>query len=340
VAKRRTALGPDHPSVAGSQNNVGAVLDELGRRKEAKEELAAALRVYRTALGPDHPMTGDTLHNLGGLFVRGGNTEQGLAHWQAAAELYDRSLGPDSGAAALERAQIAALWTDMGRLAEAEQALRAALPRLEKAYGPDSSYVRVSRTNLGNALLEQDKLQEADDVYAQLVDRWKALHPKDELDPALAKVLVARSDIAEHRHQYQRAVALAREGLAVAERQNPPESVSARNALTVLGESLIKSGRASEGVPALERALRLAQQEPTEDGQSTDSTKALASTQMELAKGLWALGGSARRRRAVELVRASAAIWRSLGPGHRRGLAEAERWLTSHGGGRAQPGRS
>jgi tetratricopeptide (TPR) repeat protein len=58
-------LGPQHPEVALGMNNVGAVLERLGKHDAACQRFEDSLRIGEAALGGEHPQVAMTLGNLG-----------------------------------------------------------------------------------------------------------------------------------------------------------------------------------------------------------------------------------------------------------------------------------
>ena len=48
-------LGPQHPDVASSYNNLATVLSDQGDLKQAKEYHERALAIRQQTLGPQHP---------------------------------------------------------------------------------------------------------------------------------------------------------------------------------------------------------------------------------------------------------------------------------------------
>jgi len=52
---REKTLGPDHPYVANSLNNLAAVYEAQGKYAEAEPLYKRALKIDEKALGPDHP---------------------------------------------------------------------------------------------------------------------------------------------------------------------------------------------------------------------------------------------------------------------------------------------
>src|SRR6202521_4695264 len=67
LAIREKALGPDHPDVAQSLNNLAELYDNQGRNGETEPLYKRALAIREKALGPDHPLVAQSLNNLAGL---------------------------------------------------------------------------------------------------------------------------------------------------------------------------------------------------------------------------------------------------------------------------------
>ena len=60
------ALGPDHPDVAESLNNLAVLYDDQGRYADAEPLYKRSLAIREKALGPDHPDVAQSLNNLAG----------------------------------------------------------------------------------------------------------------------------------------------------------------------------------------------------------------------------------------------------------------------------------
>ena len=61
-------VGPDHPSVATSLNNLAILYDTQGQYAAAEHLYKRALSIDEKALGPDHPSVATTLNNLALLY--------------------------------------------------------------------------------------------------------------------------------------------------------------------------------------------------------------------------------------------------------------------------------
>lgn len=60
-------LGPEHPNVATTLNNMAMLLGSQGEYEEALPLIERALRIKEEALGPEHPDVAAVLSNMGGL---------------------------------------------------------------------------------------------------------------------------------------------------------------------------------------------------------------------------------------------------------------------------------
>ncbi|MDP6180607.1 MAG: tetratricopeptide repeat protein, partial [Desulfatiglandales bacterium] len=72
------ALGPDHPRVATSLNNLALLYSNLGDYAGAEPLYKRSLAIYEKALGPDHPDVALGLNNLAFLYVADGRIGEAL----------------------------------------------------------------------------------------------------------------------------------------------------------------------------------------------------------------------------------------------------------------------
>jgi len=88
-------IGPERQEVALVHNNIGDVLDELGRHEEAIAEYRTALALREKVLGPDHPDLGQSLNNMGNALIALKRYREALAAFERALAIKTRALGPD-----------------------------------------------------------------------------------------------------------------------------------------------------------------------------------------------------------------------------------------------------
>ncbi len=70
------ALGPAHPEVATSLNNLAALYAAQGRYAEAEPLYKRALAIREKALGPAHPNVADSLENYAAVLRKTGRTTE------------------------------------------------------------------------------------------------------------------------------------------------------------------------------------------------------------------------------------------------------------------------
>ena len=83
---REKALGPEHPDVAKSLNNLALLYQAQGRYAEAEPLHKRALVIREKALGPEHPDVAKSLENYAALLRkagRGGEATKMEAHAEA-----------------------------------------------------------------------------------------------------------------------------------------------------------------------------------------------------------------------------------------------------------------
>ena len=64
---REKALGPEHPDVALSLNNLAGLYDNQGKYAEAEPLYQRSLAIREKALGPGHPSVAESLENYAAL---------------------------------------------------------------------------------------------------------------------------------------------------------------------------------------------------------------------------------------------------------------------------------
>ena len=85
LAISEKVLGPDHPDVATSLNNLAGLYHTQGQYADAAPLYRRALAIYEKVLGPEHPDVATSLNNLAELYRSQGQYAQ-------AAPLYQRAL--------------------------------------------------------------------------------------------------------------------------------------------------------------------------------------------------------------------------------------------------------
>ena len=104
------ALGPDHPDIASSLNNLGGLYKVMGAYDQALPLYRRALKVREKALGPDHPDTAISLNNLALLYQVMGADDQALPLYQRGLQIIEKSLGPEHPHAVVAISNLGSLY--------------------------------------------------------------------------------------------------------------------------------------------------------------------------------------------------------------------------------------
>ena len=100
LAIRERALGPEHPDVGQSLNNLAALYGNQGRYAEAEPLYRRSLAIREKALGPEHPDVGQSLNNLALLCGAQGRYAEESRSIAAALPSRRRRWGPSTQACA------------------------------------------------------------------------------------------------------------------------------------------------------------------------------------------------------------------------------------------------
>jgi tetratricopeptide (TPR) repeat protein len=257
LAMVQKALGPDHPDVATSLNNLAELYRARGKYAEAEPPCQRALAILEKALGPEHPLVAASLNNLAGLYHAQGKYAEADPLYLRALALREKVLGPHDPDMATSLNNLGALYRAEGRYAEAEPLYQRALAIDEKALGPNHPGVATDLNNLAGLYSDQGKYAQAEPLYrrALAIDE-KALGPEH---PAVATNLNNLAELYRHQGKYGQAerfsqLALAIRGKALGAEH--PEVATILNNLALVYDS---QGRYAEAEPLYRRALAILQ---------------------------------------------------------------------------------
>ena len=95
LAIREKALGPDHPDVASSLNNLAWLYQRQGRYADAEPLYKRSLAIREKALGPDHPDVAYSLSNLCVAYQQQGRYADAEPLYKRSLAIREKALGPD-----------------------------------------------------------------------------------------------------------------------------------------------------------------------------------------------------------------------------------------------------
>jgi tetratricopeptide (TPR) repeat protein/predicted Ser/Thr protein kinase len=324
------ALGPEHPTVGTTLNNLGGLLHESGEYEEAIELFERALKLQMAALGPEHPAVALSLTNRGTLATRSGDYAKARTLHDQALTIFRAALGPDHEDVSLVLGNLGNLARAEGKRQEAAEYDKQALAVREKALGPDHPKVALALINVGTGAFEEGKLDEARgyleralaiqesklgkthrDVGLSVLNLGHLATEQGDLDravamfergrvvfaglnpkhPLLAHVDIGLGDVARKRGDLQQARTHYQGALALREEVQGPDHPEVGQVALLLGTALLDLGEPAQALVPLERSLAIDTAQPT-------SRSFRAEVEFTLARALWTAPATAGRDRA------------------------------------------
>ena len=250
-------LGPDHPDVAYSLNNLGAVLAELSNFSEAQMAGERALAIREKHLGPDHPDVAESLNNLGVILRELGDLPAARAAFERALAIREARLRPDAPLLAASLNNLGQVLRELGDLPPARAALERASTIWEAQLGADHPHLAFGMSNLGLVLRDLGNLEEARAAQERaLAIRETTLEPDH---PDVASSLSNLGLVLHDLGDLPRARAVLERALTIREAKLGPDHPYVVSTLSSLGSVLRDTGDLPAARAALERAAALAE---------------------------------------------------------------------------------
>ena len=231
-------LGPQHPDLTSSYNNVALVLRGQGDLKQAKEYHERALAIRLQTLGPQHPDVASSYNNLATVLHDQGDLKQAKEYHELALPIRLQTFGTQHPDVASSYNNLATVLHDQGDLKEAKEYHELALPIRLQTFGPQHPVVASSYNNVATVLRDQGDLKQAKEYHERALGiRLQTLGPQHP-DVAssynnVALVLGDQGDLKQAKEYHERALAIRLQTLGP---QHPDVASSYNNVALVLGD--------------------------------------------------------------------------------------------------------
>jgi tetratricopeptide (TPR) repeat protein len=255
LAIRETGLGPDHPDVASSLNNLAFLLKSVDHGGEAEPLYRRALAIREASFGPDHPDVAVSLNNLASVLQTTNRLGEAEPLYRRAIAIGEASGARDHPSVAMRFNNLALLLKATNRFGEAEPLFRRALAIDEASYGPDHPEVARDLDNLAILLYDTNRLDEAEPLFRRALAIDEASYGPDHPSVAirlnnLGEMLRATNRLGDAEPLYRRALAINEASYGPAH----PEVATILNNLALLLEA---TNRLGEAEPLFRRALAI-----------------------------------------------------------------------------------
>ena len=162
LALREQALGPEHPDVALSLNNLALLYKTEGRYAKAEPLYQRSLAIREKILGPEHPNVAQSLNNLAALYYAQGQYAEAEPLYQRSLAILEKVLSHEHPDVAQSLNNLASLYYSQGQYGKAEPLYKRALAIWEQALGPEHPKVALSHNNLAELSRTQAQYAKAE----------------------------------------------------------------------------------------------------------------------------------------------------------------------------------
>jgi tetratricopeptide (TPR) repeat protein/CHAT domain-containing protein len=260
LAQRRLAildkvLGPNHPDVAASLNDLAVLYGAQGRYADAEPLYKRSLAIREKVLGPDHPDVATALTNLATLYWNLGRYDDAERLDKRSLAILEKALGSDHPDVAASLNDLAVLYSAQGRYADALPLLKRSLAIREKALGTDHPDVAASLNDLALLYDHQGRYADALPLLKRaLAIREKALGIDH---PDVAASLNNLAGLYKDQGRYADAEPLFRRSLAIREKLLGPDHPEVATSLNNLANVYLHQARYADAEPLYKRSLAI-----------------------------------------------------------------------------------
>jgi tetratricopeptide (TPR) repeat protein len=259
LALREKTLGPEHPDVAVTINNLAELYRSRGWYAKAEPFYERALAIRKKALGPLNPDLATSFNNLARLYRFQGQYGRAEPLYEQAQLILERALGPKHLDVARNLRSLAGLYRDNGQYRKAESLLEQAQTTFENALNPEHQDIAWCLHNMALLYDKEGQYEKAEHLYEQACAIFeKSLGPEH---PDLAWCLLNMALLYDKKDQYENAELRFRRALAIFERSLGPEHPHVGLCLEKYALMLGKMDRSEEGAlfEARAKAIRAKQ---------------------------------------------------------------------------------
>lgn len=148
---QRELLGPRHPTLAATVNNLAAVVASQGDLEAAEQRFSEAVEMFEASYGPRHPHVAGALANLGTVLAHRGRTREAIDILGRALEILEARLGADNPSLAPLLVNLGRQRLRAGEADAAEAVFTRVLALREAALEHTHPEVAYAKINLGDA---------------------------------------------------------------------------------------------------------------------------------------------------------------------------------------------
>lgn len=255
LAIREQALGPDHPVVATSLNNLAEMYRGQGQYAKAEPLYKRSLEIYEKVFGASHPAIANTLNNFALQYYTQGEYAQAEQLYQRSLGIYERLLGPIHPSVAQSLNNLGLLYFTKGQYAKAEPLYQRSLSIYEQSPPPDRTQVAITLNNLALLYYTQGDYPKAEPIYQKSLDSFQKLLGSEH--PNVAQSLNNLAYLYYAAGDYGKAEPLYHQSLAIYQKVFGPDHPKVAETLNNLALLYHAEGKYAKAEPLYQRSFTI-----------------------------------------------------------------------------------
>ncbi|AKB58701.1 hypothetical protein MSBR2_2185 [Methanosarcina barkeri 227] len=209
-------LGPQHPNVATTLNNLALLYKSTGEYEKALPLFQMALAIREKILDPQNPDIASTLNDLAELYRMMGRYDKAFPLYQKIFDIYEQMLSPQNPEVAMALNDLALLYSEMGNYDKALSLYQRTLEIVEKVMGSQHQYVATVLDNLALLYSQMGCYDKALPLYQRALDiNEKVLGPQH---PDIATILNNLAGLYHYMGEYEKSLQLYQRTLEIIEK--------------------------------------------------------------------------------------------------------------------------
>jgi serine/threonine protein kinase len=173
LAIHRRNEGDPSSLVAGTEDNLAMVFNDLGRLEEAQAHNAKALEILERIYREPHPALGSALNSAGWIATRRGDDEAAIRFYERALAIYAKTQAANHPDVAYPEKNLGRILMNRGDLEPALARYRRALAIRETAYGAVHPEVASSLLDVAAGLRAMGRIGEARVTLERAVEVYR-----------------------------------------------------------------------------------------------------------------------------------------------------------------------
>ena len=255
VDKAERDLGPDHPALAESLNNLASLYKVRGDYPKAESLVQRALAINEKAWGPNHPAVGVSLNILATFYLERGNFPKAEPLFRRALDIREHAPNPNQQEIAQTLSNLGTLSASKGDFVSAEQLYQRAVELFEKSVGPNHPELAVTIVNLAEIYQRKSDYAKAERLYLRgiaIQEKWFGPN-----HPNLAFTQISLATLYRNLGNVAKAEPLFQQGLATMEKTLGPNHPTLAQALNNFAVVYRMKGDFSKTEAIYERSLAI-----------------------------------------------------------------------------------